>query len=70
MLGGTMRQVGVLAAPGIIAITEMVNYLETDHQMANKIAENLEKIPCISVNKESLGTNMVFFKILNEKINF
>ena len=58
MLGGGMRQAGIIAAPGIIAITEMVDRLADDHANAKLLAEGLTKIG-IKV-KNDVQTNMVY----------
>ncbi len=48
-LGGGMRQAGVLAAAGLIALEEMPARLDEDHANARWIAERLAKIPCLSL---------------------
>jgi threonine aldolase len=58
MLGGGMRQVGIIAAPGIIAITKMVDRLADDHKNAKILAQGLEKLGLKVVNK--VMTNMVY----------
>ena len=58
-LGGGMRQAGVIAAAGIIALDSMIDRLEEDHKLAGKLAEELNNIPGISVNMSSVQTNMV-----------
>jgi threonine aldolase len=58
MLGGGMRQVGIIAAPGIIALTKMVDRLEEDHRNAKILAEGLTKIG-IKVEND-VQTNMVY----------
>jgi threonine aldolase len=58
MLGGGMRQVGVIAAPGLIAITKMVDRLEEDHKNAKKLAEGLSKLG-IKIEND-VQTNMVY----------
>jgi len=58
MLGGGMRQAGIIAAPGIIAITKMVDRLADDHANAKILAEGLTKIG-IKV-KNDVQTNMVY----------
>jgi len=63
MVGGGMRQAGVLAAAGIIALTEMVERLADDHANAGRLATGLAKIPGISVNLDMVQTNMVFFSL-------
>ena len=58
MLGGGMRQAGIIAAPGIIAITKMVDRLADDHANAKLLAEGLTKIGIKVVNE--VQTNMVY----------
>lgn len=62
-LGGGMRQVGVLAAAGIVAMEEMVDRLVEDHQKAKDLAKALAKIPGINLEKSSPNTNMVYIGI-------
>ncbi|MDT8860108.1 low-specificity L-threonine aldolase [Alkalihalobacillus sp. MEB130] len=57
-LGGGLRQAGVLAAPGIIALTEMVDRLAVDHQHAQHFAEGVKNITGISVIN-AVDTNIV-----------
>ena len=61
MAGGAMRQVGVIAAPGIVALTEMVDRLADDHANARLLAEGLASIPGLAVDLETVQTNMVMF---------
>ena len=60
-LGGGMRQAGVLAAPGIIAIQKMTQRLADDHANARLLAEGLQSIPGVGLNRAQVQTNMVFF---------
>jgi threonine aldolase len=60
-LGGGMRQVGVLAAPGIIALTEMVDRLKDDHARAKKLALGVCRLPGIRLDPESVQTNIIIF---------
>lgn len=60
MLGGGMRQAGVLAAAGIIAIEKMTIRLDEDHRRAGALAEGLSKIPAITFPMGMPETNMVF----------
>jgi threonine aldolase len=60
-LGGGMRQVGVLAAPGIIALTEMVGRLKDDHARARKLAQGISGLAGITLNPESVQTNILIF---------
>lgn len=64
-LGGGMRQAGILAAAGIIALESMVDRLEEDHQRALYLAEKLKDVPNITIRENSPQTNMVFLD-LNE----
>ncbi len=62
MLGGGMRQVGVLAAAGILALTEMTKRLGDDHANAAVLADRLAEIPGVTVARERVKINMVFWK--------
>ncbi len=63
ILGGGMRQAGIIAAAGIVALDCMIERLEEDHLRANRLAEGLAAIPGITLTKGSPNTNMVFFRI-------
>jgi len=60
MVGGGMRQAGILAAAGIIALTEMVERLAEDHANAQCLAEGLADIPGFDIDLDLVQTNMVF----------
>lgn len=62
-LGGGMRQAGILAAAGLVALKSMVGRLGEDHIHALQIADRLKDIPGIEFHKEYPQTNMVFFHI-------
>lgn len=66
MVGGSMRQVGVIAAAGLVALDNMVERLAEDHSNARKLAYGLAEIPGISIEPESLPTNLVFFDVERE----
>lgn len=61
-LGGGMRQAGVIAAAGIVALESMVERLVEDHARARNLAEGLSEIPQIKLDKMP-PTNMVFFSL-------
>ncbi|MGB9867565.1 MAG: low-specificity L-threonine aldolase [Bacillota bacterium] len=63
MLGGGMRQAGILAAAGIVALTKMVSRLEEDHQNARLLAEGLSCIPGLHVDINRVQTNMVMVDV-------
>ena len=67
MLGGGMRQAGVLAAAGIVALEQMIDRLAEDHQRAKKLAEGLAEIPGLRLSFGLPQTNMVFAE-LTEKV--
>jgi len=62
MLGGVMRQAGVVAACGIVALEEMVDRLGEDHQKARRLAEGLGRIRQGIVHLETVQTNIVCLK--------
>ena len=59
LLGGGMRQAGVIAAPGIIALETMVDRLSEDHENAMVLAKGIAKIDGLTVDMERVKTNMV-----------
>ncbi len=63
LLGGGMRQAGILAAAGIVALTEMVERLAEDHVNARRLAEGLANIPGIEIQPETVETNILFFGV-------
>lgn len=60
MLGGGMRQAGIIAAAGILALEEHVDRLEEDHANARRLAEGLSVIEELAIDLETVQTNMVF----------
>ena len=62
-LGGGMRQAGIIAAAGIIALNSMVDRLADDHIRARHMAEGLSKIPGIILNPGTPATNMLYFDL-------
>ena len=63
MFGGGMRQAGVLAGAGIYALENHIQRLEEDHQRAKILGEELNEIPGVNVEVESIATNMVYIDI-------
>jgi threonine aldolase len=60
-LGGGMRQVGVLAAAGMVALEETPRRLPEDHANARFLAEGLAQIPGIQLDPQKVATNIVIF---------
>ena len=65
MLGSGMRQVGIIAAAGIVALDTMIERLAEDHENARRLALGLSNIPGISIQPDLVQTNLVFFEIDN-----
>src|SRR5438132_11625907 len=63
MLGGGMRQVGILAAAGIVALERMVERLAEDHANARRLGEGLAKLPGLRVDLASVQTNIVIVRV-------
>ena len=59
-LGGGMRQAGVIAAPGIVALEKMVDRLADDHANAQYLAQQINQIARLTVNMACVETNMVY----------
>jgi threonine aldolase len=63
-LGGGMRQAGILAAAGLVAIRTMIDRLAEDHANARILAEGLAALPGLQVDLAAVQTNMIFFELL------
>lgn len=61
MVGGGMRQAGVIAAAGIVALKDMVARLEEDHQTARALAAGIADLPGMQLDLETVQTNIVIF---------
>lgn len=70
-LGGGMRQVGILAAAGIIALEKMSLRLQVDHDNAKQLALGLAAMKSlgININPESVQTNIVYFSVTNLQVS-
>ena len=66
ILGGGMRQAGILAAAGIIALNENVDRLAEDHIRARKLAEGLSDIDGLAIDVARVKTNLVFFDVTKQ----
>ena len=63
MFGGGMRQAGIIAAAGIVALDTMVDRLAEDHVNARTLAEGVARLPKLSVDLASVQTNIVIFHV-------
>ncbi len=65
LLGGGMRQAGILAAAGIVALEQMVERLAEDHENCKQLAYGLADFPFIEIDAASVVTNILVFRILD-----
>jgi threonine aldolase len=63
-VGGGMRQAGIIAAAGIVALTEMVDRLAEDHANAKTLASGLAQIPGLWLDPDTVRTNIVYFRVV------
>jgi threonine aldolase len=68
LLGGGMRQAGVFAAAGVVALREMVARLADDHANARALAAGLAETPGVSVDMARVQTNIVRFEITDARL--
>ena len=68
MLGGGMRQVGVLAAAGVVALEKMTARLEEDHSNAQVLANGLAEIQGVKIDPERVQTNILVFDISDTRL--
>lgn len=69
MLGGNMRQAGIIAAAGIVALERMVDRLAEDHFNARRLAEGLAAIPGIQIDLKTVQTNTVVFRVVDSRFD-
>ena len=67
-LGGGMRQAGIIAAAGLVALDQMIDRLAQDHTNAKILAEGISKIEGLSVDIQGVHTNMVFVELTNSSV--
>ncbi len=66
LFGGGMRQAGIIAAAGVVALNTMMNRLGDDNRRAKHLAESLAEIPGIDIDPQLVDTNIVFFRLTSE----
>jgi threonine aldolase len=64
-----MRQPGIIAAAGIMALTEMVDRLAEDHANARALAVGLAQTPGLDIDPERVTTNIVYFRVVREGVD-
>ena len=67
MAGGGMRQAGVLAAAGIVAMEQMIDRLADDHRNARRLAEGIAQTKGLSIDLSLVRTNIIYFSLENQK---
>ncbi|MHC4476074.1 MAG: low-specificity L-threonine aldolase [Planctomycetota bacterium] len=67
-LGGGMRQAGIIAAAGLVALDQMIERLSEDHANARVLAQGISNIEGLSVDIERVQTNMVYLAVANQAI--
>jgi threonine aldolase len=65
LMGGGMRQAGIFAAAGLVALEQMVERLAEDHENAKRLAQGLADYPQIALQPELVTTNIVIFSLLD-----
>lgn len=69
VLGGGMRQAGIIAAPGIIALEKMINRLREDHENGKYLAKGISKLKQLRIDLDRVQTNIIMFDIISKKIS-
>jgi threonine aldolase len=69
VLGGGMRQAGIIAAPGIVAVEKMISRLKEDHENARRLAGGIAKIRGLSIELDRIQTNIVYFDLVDERLS-
>lgn len=69
LLGGGMRQAGIIAAAGVVALEEMVDRLADDHANARMLAEGLAGIPGVAIDLRYVQTNIVRFDLTSQRLS-
>src|SRR5512143_1524609 len=67
-VGGGMRQVGVFAAAGIVALNEMIERLDDDHRNARRLASALAEMPGVAIDPAEAESNIIFFELTSNRI--
>jgi threonine aldolase len=62
LVGGAMRQAGVIAAAGLVALNEMIDRLPDDHARARRLAGGLSEIPGVKIDLYTVQSNIVIFR--------
>ncbi len=69
VLGGGMRQAGIIAAAGIVALDEMIDRIRDDHGNAAHLAQGIADMSGLTVDLSSVQTNIVYFDVVGEGLS-
>jgi threonine aldolase len=69
VLGGGMRQAGIIAAAGIVALEQMVERLKEDHTNARRLADGIDQIEGLSIDLAAVQTNILYFDLVSDKVD-
>ena len=68
VLGGGMRQSGIIAAAGITALEQMVDRIAEDHANAQRLAEGIARITGLAIEPEKVQTNIIYFNLVSQQL--
>jgi threonine aldolase len=68
LFGGGMRQAGIIAAAGVVALETMIPRLADDNRRAKHLADQLAQIPGIGIDPDQVDTNIVFFRLTRNRM--
>jgi threonine aldolase len=68
LLGGGMRQTGIIAAAGVVALEEMLDRLTEDHDNARRLAEGIARIHGLSIDPQGVKTNIIYVDFVSERL--
>jgi len=66
LLGGGMRQAGIIAAPGVVALERMIERLKEDHRTALQLAQGISQIPGLAIDLARVQTNILYFDLVSK----
>ncbi|MCU0915216.1 MAG: low-specificity L-threonine aldolase [Planctomycetes bacterium] len=69
VVGGGMRQAGIIAAAGIVALDQMIDRIPEDHDNAARLAAGIARIDGLSIDPARVQTNIVYFDVAREKMS-
>jgi len=69
MIGGGMRQAGIIAAAGIVAFEQMVDRLAEDHANARRLAEGIKDIPGVASDPDRVRTNILYIDLIDKRFS-